>query len=192
MSEDSAAPGPAHESSPAAPHRPLRLELVVAMAANRVIGRGGQLPWRLPDDLKYFKQLTLGHPILMGRRTYESVGRPLPGRRNIVVSTTLAAPPHAEVELARSLDDAVRLAAATASRAFVIGGAVLYAAAMPRVDVMHVTELDEAVEGDAFFPEFDRSAWRRISELRHGRDERHAIPFRFCTYERVTIPPLLG
>lgn len=176
MSADTAAP--AREPR-------VRLELIVAMAANRVIGRGGQLPWHLPDDLKHFKQLTLGHPIIMGRKTYESIGRPLPGRRNIVVSSTLPAPPHDNVDLARSLDDAIRIAAAAAARAFVIGGAVLYAAALPRVNVMHITELDEPVEGDTFFPQFDASAWRLSGEVRHGADERHAIPFRFCTYERV-------
>ena len=166
---------------PPAPAR-VRLEIVVAMAANRVIGRGGQLPWHLPDDLKYFKQLTLGHPIIMGRRTYESIGRPLTGRRNIVLSTTLASPPHADVDLARSLGAAADLAGSSASRAFVIGGAALYASALPLAHVMHVTELDEPVEGDTLFPAFDASRWRRAADIRHGRDERHAIAFRFCTY----------
>ena len=163
-----------------------RLELIVAMAANRVIGRGGQLPWRLPDDLKRFKQLTLGHPVIMGRKTFESIGKPLPGRRNIVVSTTMSAPPHADVDLAPSLDAAVDLAAAGgAERAFVIGGGVLYAAALPRADVMHLTEIDAAVEGDTFFPPFDRSQWRLAHEIRHERDEHHLHAFRFCTYQRI-------
>ena len=170
-----AAPSPARVS----------LELIVAMAANRVIGRGGQLPWHLPDDLKHFKQLTMGHPIIMGRRTYESIGRPLPGRRNIVVSSQLPAPPHDGVELARSLDAAVALAGASDNRAFIIGGAVLYAAALPRVDVMHLTELDDPVAGDAFFPPFDRSQWRLLDETLHGRDDRHAFSFRFRTYARL-------
>src|SRR5687767_5433937 len=153
------------------------------MAANHVIGRGGQLPWHLPDDLKHFKQLTMGHPIIMGRKTYESIGRPLPGRRNIVVSTTLPTPPHDDVDLAASLDAAVNLAAASgATRAFVIGGAVLYAAAMPRVVVMHVTELDDAVDGDTYFPAFDPSQWRLAEAIRHEADDRHDHAFRFCTY----------
>ncbi|MEA2707465.1 MAG: dihydrofolate reductase [Phycisphaerales bacterium] len=165
---------------------PPRLELIVAMAANRVIGRGGQLPWRLPDDLKHFKQLTTGHPIIMGRRTYESIGKPLPGRRNIVISKTLAQPPSTGVELARSVDDALTIvAAASASRAFIIGGAVLYAAALPRVQVMHVTELDEAVDGDTFFPPVDRSQWRLRDDIRHERDDRHAFAFSFRTYVRL-------
>jgi dihydrofolate reductase len=162
-----------------------RLELIVAMAANRVIGRGGQLPWHLPDDLKRFKQLTMGHPIIMGRRTYESIGRPLPGRRNIVVSATLTKPPLEGVELADSLDTALALAADSATRAFIIGGGVLYAAAMAHVQLMHVTELDDPVEGDAFFPPFDRSQWRLVEEIRHERDDRHAFSFHFRTYARV-------
>jgi dihydrofolate reductase len=162
-----------------------RLELIVAMAANGVIGRGGKLPWHLPDDLKHFKQLTLGHPIIMGRKTYESIGKLLPGRRNIIVSATVTKPPLERVELARSLDDAIALAASSASRAFIIGGGILYAAAMPRVEVMHVTELDDPVEGDAFFPPFDRSQWRVLEEFRHERDDRHDFSFRFCTYARL-------
>src|SRR6187401_2083270 len=105
------------------------LELIAAVAANGVIGKGGQLAWHLPDDLRHFKQLTTGHPILMGRRTYESIGRPLPGRRSIVISTTLRERPHPEVEIASSLDGALALLAETAGSAFIIGGAVLYAAA---------------------------------------------------------------
>jgi dihydrofolate reductase len=159
------------------------LELVVAVAANGVIGRGGQLPWRLPDDLKHFKAVTMGRPVIMGRRTFESIGRALPGRRNIVVSETLKGPPAEGVEVVRSVDEAER--AVGEGRAFVIGGGVLYAAAMARADVMHVTEIDEAVEGDAFFPAWDRSRWRLVDEVRHERDERHALAFRFCRYERI-------
>lgn len=165
-------------------HLPVRLELVAAVAANGVIGRNGQLAWHLPDDLRHFKQLTLGHPILMGRRTYESIGRPLPGRRTIVISTTLREPPHADVTLAGSVDEALSLTADTPGSAFVIGGAVLYAAALPRVRVMHLTELDEPIEGDVLFPPFDRTQWRRVSAVHHDRDDRHAIGFTFSRYER--------
>src|SRR3954468_24082606 len=104
-----------------------RLEIGGAVAANGVIGRAGQLPWHLPDDLKHFKSLTMGHPIIMGRRTWESIGRPLPGRRMIVVSGTLDRPPHAGVEFLPSLDDALKRTAATEGPVFVIGGAMLYA-----------------------------------------------------------------
>jgi dihydrofolate reductase len=161
-----------------------RLEIIVAVAANGVIGRAGQLPWHLPDDLKHFKALTMGHPMIMGRRTYESIGKPLPGRRSIVVSTTMATSPTAGVELARSLDEAIALAASSAGPAFVIGGAALYEASLPRADRLHVTELDDAVEGDTFFPRIDKSRWRLAEESRHERDERHAHAFWFRTYAR--------
>ena len=163
---------------------PPRLELIAAVAANGVIGRGNALPWHLPDDLKHFKQLTLGHAILMGRRTYESIGRPLPGRRNIVISSTLCQAPHPSVELAASLDDALALAAASPPPAFIIGGAALYRAALPRAVALHLTELDEPVEGDVFFPPFDRARWQVIAELRHETDDRHALAFAFRTYAR--------
>jgi dihydrofolate reductase len=162
------------------------LELIAAVAANGVIGKGGQLAWHLPDDLRHFKQLTMGHPILMGRRTYESIGRPLPGRRSIVISTTLKERPHPEVWIAASLDDALKLIETDPGPAFIIGGAVLYAAALPRADVLHLTELDDAVEGDVLFPPFDRTQWRLTGAVRHDRDDRHALPFTFARYERPT------
>jgi dihydrofolate reductase len=163
---------------------PTRLELIAAVAANGVIGRGGTLPWHLPDDLKRFKQLTHGHAIVMGRRTYESIGRPLPGRQNIVVSRGWDQRPHPDLVLAASLDEAIFEAAASPPPAFIIGGAALYAAALPRVEILHLTELDEAVDGDTLFPPFDRSQWRLVEEIHHGRDDRHAISFRFRRYLR--------
>jgi dihydrofolate reductase len=163
---------------------PGQLELVVALAANGVIGRAGTLPWHLPDDLKHFKALTMGHPILMGRRTFESIGKPLPGRRSIVVSTTLSAPPAPGVEVVRTLDEAARIAALSSGPAFVIGGAALYEAALPRCHRMHLTELDVPVDGDTFFPAFNRAEWSLVSQTRHDADERHAMGFWFRTYER--------
>jgi dihydrofolate reductase len=165
--------------------RAISLEIIAAVAANGVIGRNGQLAWHLPDDLRHFKQLTMGHPMLMGRRTYESIGRPLPGRRTIVISTTLQETPHPDVEVAPSLDEARSLIADGTGSAFIIGGAVLYAAALPHVDVMHLTELDMPIEGDVMFPAFDRSQWRRVAAVPHDSDDRHAIPFTFSRYERI-------
>jgi dihydrofolate reductase len=155
------------------------LQVIAAVAANGVIGRGGQLPWHLPDDLKHFKQLTLNHAVIMGRRTFESIGRPLPQRRSIVVSSSLAPP--SQVEVVRTLDEAIRLAE---NDAFVIGGAMLYAEALARAQVLHLTELGDAVEGDTFFPSFDRSQWLITEEIRHDRDDRHAHAFTFRTYGR--------
>lgn len=159
------------------------LEIVVAVAANGVIGRGGQLPWRLPDDLKHFKQITTGHPIVMGRRTLEELKmKPLPNRRNIVVTRTLLGQTIPGVELVSSLDEAIGLV--PSGPLFAIGGAVLVAEAIPNADRMYLTELDQAFDGDTYFPAWDRREWRLVDEVRHEADERHATGFRFCTYDR--------
>jgi len=160
-----------------------QLVLVAAVARNGVIGVKGGLPWHLPDDLKHFKQLTIGHPILMGRRTFQEIKKPLPGRRNIVVSTTAGEIPG--VEVVRSLQDAMNLLADCAGPVCVVGGSVLYASALPLAHALELTELDDAFEGDTFFPPFDKAQWRVVSEQRHEKDERHATGFRFVRYERA-------
>ena len=152
------------------------------MARNRVIGRDNQLPWRLPADLAYFKRVTMGHPIIMGRRTYESIGRPLPGRLNIVVSRTpqFGAPGCTVVP---SLADAWR-AAGDAEEVCVIGGTSIFAEALPAADRIHLTEVEAEVPGDTWFPEFDRGEWTEREVERHAPDERHAYPFRIVVLER--------
>ena len=152
------------------------------MARNRVIGRDNRLPWRLPEDLAYFKRVTLGHPVIMGRRTWESIGRPLPGRLNIVVSRNpgYRAPGAVVVP---SLDEAWR-AAGDADEACVIGGTSLFEEALPVADRIHLTEVDAEVEGDTCFPDFDRSQWLEREVARHPRDERHEYPFRIVVLER--------
>jgi dihydrofolate reductase len=120
----------------------------------------------------------------MGCKTFDSIGRPLPGRTSIVVSRSLFAPPAPGVLLADSLDAACALADCAAGRAFVIGGAQLYEMALPRVQIMHLTELEDAVDGDTFFPQWDRAAWHVVSSIAHPRDERHPLAFRFVTCER--------
>jgi dihydrofolate reductase len=119
----------------------------------------------------------------MGRRTYESIGRPLPGRQNIVISESLNEPPPG-TDLAHSLDEAIHLMATHNGPAFIIGGAVLYTAALPRVEALHLTQVDAEVEGDAHLPPIDKSQWRLVEEVAHPQDENHALPFRFCTYRR--------
>lgn len=135
------------------------LALIVAMARNRGIGLQGKLPWHVPEDLKRFKALTMGHAILMGRATHESIGRALPGRRNVVLTTTGAT--WAGCESVRSLDDALSLVRDDAMP-FIIGGAQLYAAALPRVTHLFVTQLDRDVEADTFFPELVPGEWREV------------------------------
>lgn len=156
--------------------------LVVAMARSRVIGRDNRLPWRLPADLAYFKQVTMGHPVVMGRRTYESIGKPLPGRLNIVLSRDPAfrAPGCTVVS---SLDEAWQ-AAGDAGEVSVIGGTSIFSEALATADRIHLTEVDADVPGDTWFPEFDRAEWREREVSRHAADDRHAYPFRIVVLDR--------
>jgi dihydrofolate reductase len=156
--------------------------LVVAMARNRTIGRDNQLPWRLPDEIAYFKKVTMGHPIVMGRRTYESIGKPLPGRLNIVVTHDRGyqAP---GCTVVGSLEEAWR-AAGNAEEVCVIGGTSLFRETLPIADRIHLTEVEADVEGDTFFPDFDRSQWREREIERHAADARHAYAFRILLLER--------
>lgn len=162
----------------------MRIGLVAAVARNGVIGRGGELPWRLPDDLAHFKKVTLGKPVVMGRRTYESIGRPLPNRLNLVLSRSAKEIPGCTV--VRSADEAIAAAEAKGARElWVIGGEAVYAAFLPRADVLELTHVDAEVEGDARFPRFERGAWREAGASDHPVDPRHAHPFRIVRYERV-------
>jgi dihydrofolate reductase len=158
------------------------LALIVAVARDGIIGRDGGLPWHLPEDLRHFKRLTRGHAIVMGRRTFESIGRPLPERRNLVVSRTLTAPPPG-VELFASLDAALAAARTTDPEPFVIGGAALYAEALPRATTLHLTEIDRDVSGDVRFPLFDRAAFR----VADRRPAESAADVFFATLVRVGV-----
>jgi dihydrofolate reductase len=163
--------------------KPMILSIVVAVAENGVIGRGNDLPWRLPDDLKRFKALTMGKPIIMGRKTYASIGRPLPGRTNIVVSRQQALDLQGCV-VVHSIEEALK-AAGTAPEAVLIGGAELYRSAMSAVGLIHLTRVHAAVEGDTFFPALDPSQWRETIVATHPADERHPYAFTYVTLERV-------
>jgi dihydrofolate reductase len=158
--------------------------IVAAVGRNRGIGFQNRLPWHLPDDLKRFKALTLGSPVIMGRNTWLSLGRPLPGRQNIVVSQTLAqaALPH-EVTLVPSLADALAVTRA-APICFVIGGAALYAEALPIANRLELTEVDAAPQADAFFPPIPIGAFVEVARNAHPADDRHPYPFAFVTYVR--------
>lgn len=134
--------------------------LIAAMAQNRVIGKDGDMPWHLPPDLKRFKTVTSGNTVIMGRKTFEAVGRPLPNRRNIVISR--ASGQSAAVEWAHSLDDALSMAAAE-DQVFVIGGGQIYAAALPQADALDLCEIDLSVEGDAHFPAFSIDEFEEVS-----------------------------
>lgn len=154
---------------------------IVAMADNGVIGRDNGLPWHLPDDLRRFKALTLGHAVLMGRRTYESIGKALPDRRNIVLThhSDWSAP---GCEAAAT--PAAALALAGEATPFVIGGAEVFSAFWPMVGRLELTEVHAAPEGDVRLLGFDRRAWREIAREEHAADARHAVPFSFVTLVR--------
>ena len=154
--------------------------LIAAVSSNGVIGAGGKLPWRLPEDLRFFKAQTMGCPVIMGRRTWESIGRPLPGRLNIVV-TRSAGLQATGASVAASFDDALALCA-NAPTVFVIGGGDLYRAALPRADRIILTEIRQAFDGDVRFPEFDRGQWRE--SRRDPQRSESGLEFDFVWYER--------
>lgn len=188
----------------------MRLSLIVAMTPDRVIGSAGGLPWRLSADLQRFKKLTLGHHLLMGRKTYESIGKPLPGRVTIVIRrpasefqpnllperplynllspaeriAALANPEPPPLGLADSLDQAIALASHD-SEAFVVGGGQIYALALEKVDRLYVTWVEASLVGDAWFPAFDLSAWKETESTNVPADARNEFPTRFAIYERV-------
>ncbi len=161
----------------------MRLSLVAAMDRNRLIGADDRLPWRLPADLAHFKRLTLGKPVLMGRRTFESIGRPLPERHNIVVTRD----PGFRADgctVVHSIEAGLA-AAAAASEVMVIGGASVYAQCLARAGRMYLTRIDAEFEGDTFFPAWNPSEWREVESRAFEPDERNAYPYRFEVLERL-------
>lgn len=163
----------------------MRISLVAALDRRRAIGRDNDLPWRLPDDLKRFKALTLGKPVLMGRKTAESLGRALPGRVNLVL-TRRGSVPFEGMQAVASVDDAIAIAEAQgADELCVIGGGEVYALTLDRADVLHLTEVDTEVEdAHAFFPAFDPALWNKVSREPHPADAKHAMAFDFVEYRR--------
>jgi len=160
----------------------MRISLVVAVAQNGVIGRDGELPWHLPDDLKAFKRITLGRPVLMGRKTWESIGRPLPGRHNVVITrqpdyvadgATVVESPESALEL---LADEPEI--------MVIGGGAIYRAFLDRADRIFLTRVEMTVDGDATFPVLDPGDWTEVSREYHPADERHAAGFTLLSLDR--------
>ena len=163
-----------------------RLSLIVAMTENRVIGANNTMPWHLPADLAFFKAKTLGHPVVMGRKTFESLGRPLPGRRNIVVTRN---PEYRATgcELATTVEEALQQASA-AAEIFVIGGAMLFSAALPWAHRIYLTRIHAILEGDTFFPEIEQREWREVERRGHPLDARNAYDLTFLTLDRQVSP----
>ena len=157
------------------------LTIIVATDTQRGIGINNQLPWRLPEDLAFFKRTTSGHPIIMGRKTFDSIGRPLPNRRNIVI-TRNPDWKHEGVEAVTSLEAATKLIGE--SEAFIIGGAQIYADTLPHVDRLIITEIDKAFNCDAFFPQIDPAQWKEVSRERY-HSEQNGFDFAFVTYQKL-------
>lgn len=164
----------------------MKLSILVAISENGVIGRDGSLPWRLPDELKYVKQTTMGHTLLMGRKTYESIGKPLPGRTSIVVSRNPAYQPHPEVIVVDGFQAGIDAAEKRGeTQVFVFGGESIYAEALASADRLVLTRVHAEVDGDAHFPAFDAGDWKLTSESRHPQDDRHAHAFTLQVFDRV-------
>ncbi|PST82239.1 dihydrofolate reductase [Pedobacter yulinensis] len=160
------------------------VSIIVAMAENRAIGKDNQLLWHLPDDLRHFKKITAQYPVIMGRKTFESIGRALPLRKNIVISRN----PQLDiqgVELMNSLETAIEVAGG-AEEIFIIGGAEIYAQALPLADKLYLTTVHSTFDADTFFPEIDFSEWESVGEERHEKDEKHAFDFTFSEWKRTT------
>jgi len=181
MSDEKPRKGKTHPS-PITDH-PSRVSIIVAMAKNRVIGANGAIPWHLPAELQRFKRLTMRHHIIMGRKTWDSIARLLPGRETVIVSRQPAFNvPGATV--AHSLDEAIA-ACGGDSEVFVIGGAELYAQALPLAGRIYLTTVDAEIAGDTVMPAFDLSAWREVASESFPADARNPHPYRCQTYERV-------
>ena len=161
------------------------ISFVVAFDRNKVIGKNGGLPWRLPDDMKHVRELTLGKPLIMGRRTYESIGRPLPGRTSIVLTRDPEFHPEG-VRIARTPDEAIALAG-DASELIVFGGAEVFRRFLPLADRIYLTEVEADVGGDTYF-DFAGTDWRVLDTVPHPADDRHPYPFSFQTLERIRRP----
>jgi dihydrofolate reductase len=168
----------------------MRKALIVAMSQNRVIGRNNQLPWHLPGDLKYFKQATMGKPIIMGRKTWDSIGRPLPGRMNVVISRNAAWEAPAGTVAASSLNEALKKAGAHAEleggdEVMIIGGGQIYAEALATVDRMYITKVHAEIDGDAFFPEVNWEEWEEIGREDFSASDNNPYDYSFIVYQRL-------
>ena len=167
----------------------MKLTMIWAMSRNRTIGRNNALPWHLPEDMKYFKRVTMGKPIIMGRKTWESIGRPLPGRSNIVITRDPSYTAEG-VKIVRTLEEAISLAESIAlidgaEEAVVIGGAQIYALALPLADRLYMTQVHAEVEGDAFFPQFDLTQWNELGREDFSAAGPNPYDYSFVVLDRL-------
>lgn len=166
----------------------IKISMIAGVATNNVIGLDGGMPWKLPSDMKFFKQTTMGKPIVMGRKQYETVGRPLPGRANIVVSRKPGYQPDGVIvisDFVAAIDHAKTIAKADgADEVMIIGGGEIYRLGLALADRLYITHIDAAPEGDTWFPEFDLSVWKEISKPSVIQTEKDSVPFTVSIYER--------
>ncbi|WP_309912264.1 dihydrofolate reductase [Arcicella sp. BE51] len=162
----------------------LKLSIIVAVAENGVIGHNNQLIWRLPEDLKMFKRLTTGHPVIMGRKTFESIGKPLPNRTSIIITRDQDFQVEGCITV-HSLEDAIEAASEIEdNETFIIGGAEIYRLSLPFADKIYLTEVHHAFEGDTFFPSIDKNIWEEVSRIDHETDEKHLYRYSFVELEK--------
>lgn len=157
------------------------ISLLVAMDKNRLIGKDNQLPWHLPADLAYFKKVTMGHPIIMGRKTFESIGRPLPGRTNIILTRNKNYEMEG-CEVIHSIDDVQKMDEQMNEEIFVIGGAEIFKEVLPFADRLYITKIEEVFEGDTFFPEINYDQWKEISVEQGVTDEKNPYTYAYHVY----------
>lgn len=156
--------------------------MIVATANNRIIGKDNDMPWHLPADLAYFKKTTLGKPIIMGRKTYESIGRPLPGRKNIVISRDVSYQAEG-IETVTSVDAALALVN-DVEEVMVIGGGAIYQHCLPAADRLYITHIEASIEGDTQFPFYDTRLWKKVSSEYYLADDKNEYNLDFCVYEK--------
>ncbi|MCW8833479.1 MAG: type 3 dihydrofolate reductase [Colwellia sp.] len=165
------------------------LSMIVATADNNIIGKDNDMPWHLPADLAYFKKVTLGKPIIMGRKTYESIGRPLPGRRNIVISRDESYQAQG-IDTVTSVEQALAMfdgsnGSEAVDEIMVIGGGAIYQHCLPKADRLYVTHINAKIDGDTQFPQYDDGSWQKVSSEHRHSDEENAYDLDFCVYQRV-------
>lgn len=164
------------------------LTIIAAVGENNTLGKDKDLPWHLPDDFKRFKKITTGHPIIMGRKTFETFPKPLPNRKHIII-TRQKDYQQEDCLVVHDLDQALELATSTKTQeTFIIGGGEIYKQAMPYVDKIELTRIHHKFDGDTFFPAFDPTEWELTDEIYHPKDEKHDYSFTFLTYERKEKP----
>ncbi|MCK9480870.1 MAG: dihydrofolate reductase [Bacteroidia bacterium] len=162
------------------------IALIVAVGNHNEIGLNNQLLWHLPDDFKWFKKNTLGYPVVMGRKTFDSIGKALPGRLNVVISKTPQNYPN--VEWADSIDNALSIASKENSKVFILGGESIFKALLPSADILYLTKVYHSFDADVFFPEINPQEWKLVYSQYHPKDEKHLYNFEFQILERIPHP----